>query len=181
MDNQQVRLLNNDPELSWVAGIIEGEGHIGLAKKTKGDFQYMPRIMITNTDETLLDELGKILRDKNLAFYRRRQDIDDRMIRKIGNKVIKRNRKLSEVCICGVSRVRRLLEAIIPYIRGEKKARAIIVRDFCKNRMSQYKGKKPLPYTDLDHKLYKDFRSLVENPRDYTLNPIIRDDIVRTA
>ena len=180
MDNQQVSLLNGDPDLAWVAGIVEGEGYVGLARRIKGDFQYFPRVAITNTDELMLDEIGKILKSRNIAYYRIRQNIDGRFIRNIGNRIIKRNRRMSEICFVGLTRVKRLLDAIIPYMRSEKKERAKIILDFCNYRLDTKNGCHYAKYTNYEHNLYKQFRSLVENPRDYTLNPI-RDDIVRTT
>ena len=64
MDNQQVRLLFN---ISWICGIIEGEGCIGLHpmnKKMKNGLPYYyPRISITNSDYEILNACILILKE----------------------------------------------------------------------------------------------------------------------
>lgn len=156
MDNQQVRPL----EIAWLAGIIEGEGYIGLSCKVTGDFQYLPRVQIINSDMTLLEEASKILKNHDVPHYI--------MHRKPSLKGLKNNRRVTDLRITGISRVAKVLELVAPLMRGEKKARAEVILKFCQSRMGVYKN---TPYQEVEHSLYQDFRKLVENPRDYTLNP----------
>jgi hypothetical protein len=179
VENQQVSQLN-DTDLAWVAGIVEGEAYIGLSKRIKPEFQYVPRIQIINTDGLMLNAVGEILKKRNLAYYRHRWDIDKRRRRKIYDNYGVSNRKSGDIVFVGLGRVKKVLDAILPYMRGERVSRAKIVLEFCNYRLNARNGKSYLPYSEHEHNLYKKLRQIVENPRDYTLNPI-RDDIVRTA
>jgi hypothetical protein len=155
MDNQQERLLRE--ELSWATGIIEGEGHIGLSRHTVGYLQYVPRVQIINSDEIMLEEVGRILKKAGLAYYRKRRNIDPRVKRK----------PMHDLVIVGLKRVKRTLDVIMPYIRGLKIREAKIVLAFCNERLSQVN--KFRPYTEKEHNLFKDYCRLRESPE--TIRP----------
>jgi hypothetical protein len=171
MDNQQVS-QHNDTDLAWVAGIVEGEGYIGLSKRSNPELQYVPRIQIINSDGLMLNAIGEILKRRNLAHYRHRWDIDRRRRVKVYESYGVRNRKMGDIVFVGLSRVKRILEAILPYMRGERVERAKIVLEFCNHRLNCKNENKYAPYSTFEHDLYKKLRQIVENPRDYTLNPI---------
>jgi len=167
MDNQQERLLKHI-ELSWVAGIVEGEGHIGLSKHTRGYLQYVPRLQIINSDELMLEDVGRILKKNGLAYYRKRRNVDKRV----------RKKQMHDLCITGLKRTSRALGVIIPYMRGLKRREAEIVLSFCKERLS--KSNKFRPYTEVEHDIYRDYRSLRESPETIRPTKFDFDEIVRT-
>jgi len=171
MDNQQVSQLN-DTDLAWIAGIVEGEGYIGLSKRIKPELQYVPRIQIINSDGLMLEAIGKILEERKIAYYRHRWDIDHRRRVKIYNQYGKRNRKMGDVVFVGLGRVKKVLDAILPYMRGERVERAKLVLEFCNYRLGKKDENKYAPYSEYEHNLYNKLRQIIENPRDYTLNPI---------
>lgn len=52
-----------DRYLGWVAGIVDGEGHIGLGKQKQNGcrrYNYHPTIHVTNTNYEILNELEKL-------------------------------------------------------------------------------------------------------------------------
>ena len=99
----------NPNDLSWLAGIIEGEGslYIGLiADKTMYSPCYRPELLITNTDYTMVVAMAKIT----------------------GNKIYERiptqeNRHDSYKIQMYGDKLRKLLPQIIPYIRSLSKKR----------------------------------------------------------
>ena len=53
-------------ELSWLAGIVDGEGHI-LIRKSQGGYHQL-RMGITNTDEGIITHCRNILTKMNVFF-----------------------------------------------------------------------------------------------------------------
>lgn len=171
IDNQQERQSN---DLAWVTGIIEGEGYIGLSKHMVGYLQYVPRVQIINTDDTLLENVGRILKENGLAYFRKRHYVDKRVKRK----------PCHDLVICGIKRVTKTLELIIPYMKTKKKRNAELVYKFCLERLSN--PNKFRKYTEKEHLIYKDLRqwvdedSWIESPE--TIRPTAKaDDIVRPS
>lgn len=169
IDNQQER---QSIDLSWVAGIIEGEAYVGLSKHTVGYLQYVPRVQIINTDDLMLDNVGKILTKYGLSYYKKRHFVDKRVKRK----------PCHDLVICGIKRVVKTLELLIPYMKTKKKKNAELVYKFCLERLN--KPNKFREYTEKEHNIYKELRrwvekdSWIESPE--TIRPtLIRDDIVR--
>jgi hypothetical protein len=170
IDNQQER---RSIDLSWVAGIIEGEGYIGLSRHIVGYLQYTPRVQIINTDDIMLENVGKILKENGLAYFRKRHFVDKRVKRK----------PCHDLVICGIKRVTKTLELIMPYMRTKKKRNAELVYKFCLERLS--KSNKFRKYTDKEHNIYKEIRqwvdkdSWIESPETIRLT-VKTDDIVQT-
>lgn len=167
MDNQQERLLNC-MELSWVAGIIEGEGYIGLAKHKVGYLQYIPRLQIINSDEIMLDEVGRILVKNGLAYYVKHRNVDPRVKKK----------QMHDVVITGVKRTSRALKVLLPYMRGLKRREAEIVLAFCLERLRLKNNYRP--YSKVEHNLFLDYRKLRESPETTRSTAFNADDIVRS-
>jgi len=134
MENQQERLL----DLAWLAGILEADGtfqmnRANLRKKSalskKQYWQIEPRILVVNTDVTMVSEIKRILRENNLAFYE--------IIREqtgIGHKLI------SQVSIVGLKRINRFIKCLLPYLKGAKKYLAQDILDFTNLRLERGKG-----------------------------------------
>lgn len=136
-DNQQERLC----ELSWLGGIIDGEGCISFKKNTgkcwknKSERPLYPIISISNTDIRMIDKIIEILEKNHIAFYR-----EDRRGKK-------KNKDSISVCIKGIKRTKRFLDLIIPYLVS-KKERAELLLEFCELRSHNHK-----PYTQYEKDL----------------------------
>lgn len=121
-------------EIGWLAGIVDGEGSIGLKRgkdKREGrtPMTYTPFIQITNCDFILLSEVKRILNQANIHFYfwdgREKQ----------------RNEKWADsgnIAIGCLQECIKFLELMIPYLIA-KKERAIILLEFCQERLGKRK------------------------------------------
>lgn len=60
-------------EAAWLAGIIDGEGYIGLCKQLKGVGNFYPKIDITNTNLEMIEKIQaiykKLVIDKEIKKY----------------------------------------------------------------------------------------------------------------
>jgi len=58
---------------AWLAGFIDGEGYIGLVKQIKptGGLRYHPQVVITSTDEKIIEEIQILIPITKRAFLRR--------------------------------------------------------------------------------------------------------------
>jgi len=118
-DDQQASLC----DLSWLGGIIDGEGSIQVAKgsKKRGKVQGVhPRITIVNTCPILIDKVKTILEEYHIAFYQNTTHYEYKLPAK----------PLHGVLIHGYKRATRFLELIIPYLVS-KKLKACLLHDFC--------------------------------------------------
>lgn len=169
MGNQQERF---DLELSWLAGIIEGEGWISLSmikslKKTgKYYAAFTGNIGMTNTDYLIVNKVEEIF--NKLEFKYRLQERPAHVGKDGGNRKAKK-----EISVYSRQYVIKLINHIVPYMIGEKKNRALKLLEFYKIRESKPKqgihskyGKEEL---DIYNSLYS-YRGKTrsEIPNDYT-------------
>jgi hypothetical protein len=139
MGNQQERF---DIELSWLTGIIEGEGWISLIvyknrqryHKDKENYTlaFTPNIGMANCDFIIVDKV-KSLFDRLGIKYRYQ-------LRKshVGKDGICRKDK-AEISVISQKNIRILAEAILPFMIGEKKNRLLKVLEFLDLRASKAK------------------------------------------
>jgi hypothetical protein len=125
MDNQQA--TPSEPELAYFAGIIDGEGWIGLQKRfVKNRFTvYAPRVRVTNTDSNIIEHIQMIWEKLgvNGHLYENTQDPS-----------VSNGKPVMYIQIQKQELIKKTLEALLPYLVG-KKARAIMLLRFLnKNR-----------------------------------------------
>lgn len=73
IDNQQKRLM----DISWLAGILEGEGCFTVQTRTivpkrKGGMRmpsYTPLIQVTNTNELIIEKTQRIMKELGIGCY----------------------------------------------------------------------------------------------------------------
>ena len=124
MDNQQVTPY----ELGWLAGIIDGEGYLGLQKENdkrnskKIRYKFTPCIHITNCDEAIVLKSRDIIKKLGANFYVRACK---------GRKNTKDHYRLQTRRFKNILIV---LKATIPYLTGTKQERAKLLLEFCKLR-----------------------------------------------
>lgn len=128
MDNQQVTL----DELGWLAGIIDGEGYLGICLETDhrhiGNYcdgkKAVAMLHITNTDEAIVLKARDIMRKVGINPY----------IRVSQHKGVKKD--VYRLQTKRFTNIITLLPFVIPYMTGEKKKRAELVLEFCISRQS---------------------------------------------
>ena len=122
MGNQQITAF----EVGWLAGIIDGEGYVGLQKeydrRAGVHIRIDPQIHITNCDESIVLKARDIMRKIEVNPY----------IRATKSKGVKKDIFILQ--IHRLAPIARLLDVVIPYMTGTKRERAILVCEFCKLR-----------------------------------------------
>lgn len=122
VDNQQERPFDS---LAWLAGIIDGEGHIGMSKqKYKEYIRYTPRVCIVNTDVALLDAVGTILKENNIGFHVSTRQRNER------------SKPTFDFTTSGIKRLAKLLPLLVNRLRGKKERAAKILNEYVQTRMS---------------------------------------------
>ena len=125
MGNQQA----TDAELGWMAGIIDGEGWLGMCvgaeksyRPTHHTRQYSVTvdIKVTNCDPEIIVKAAQIMRKIGVNPYIRQPKVE-----------LKENHKPHyEVSVHRMAPVRRVLEAVLPYLVGTKLERANLILRF---------------------------------------------------
>lgn len=141
-DNQQRRL---ESRLSWLGGIIDGEGMVTTIKRVNGksnQYGYMPRVSIVNTDLIIINEVISICEEVSLPYY---------VQTKRGKGLWKTK---YEIIFNGIRKCKPILEIIIPYLVA-KQQRAVSLLEFCNKRLSLPRQS---PYSEGDIKLAQSIR-----------------------
>lgn len=119
MDNKQATLHETD--LAYLAGIIDGEGWVGLQKRIMGKWvTYKPALRITNTDANIINRVYEIWEMLGVTghIYENEQ-----------NPSITNGKMIMNLQLNKQSVIKVVLESVIPYLVG-KKARAIMLLRF---------------------------------------------------
>ena len=166
-------------KLAWLAGIWDGEGSITIFShiEKNGCRKLCPTISLWNTDIKMIAEVIKILDSFGIrltiyAQYARKEKHSDCY------KLLSRN----------MTKIQKFLEIITPYLIS-KKPQAELLKRFVDSRLSKMvNGIKPQKwnYTEEEQSFEQQMRILNKTGnkrilRDYTLDPLKGDDIVRTA
>lgn len=122
MDNQQERIK---ADLNWLAGIWEGEGWFSMQRNTKKSSNgiYLD-CGVANTDISLMDSVMTILSEHFIPFQAGLRNMTGRFGKKPQH----------HIRIRGFLRVKRFLTLILPFLRGEKKERAVLISKYIKYR-----------------------------------------------
>lgn len=166
MDNQQERF---DIELSWLAGIIEGEGWVSLgfvtSQKRNGTKlpTYVPNIGLVNTDFVIVEKCEYIFNRLGLKYRSQ--------LRKAytGSDGISRKEK-KEISVASHENFKILANAIYPYMVGEKKNRVKKVLEFIELRSKKPRAGINSRYGEEEHEIYNQLYSYKGKSRSKILN-----------
>lgn len=139
-DNQAGKLST----IGWIAGIFDGEGYIGLWKRTdhRPTYKdtYRPSMVIANTDEKTISYLSEQLKLFGIAHYvKTRQPTKAHW------------RRYWTVEINGFKRLQKFINFIEDYCIT-KKEQVLLVKEFIDRRSLVNKN---IPYTARDHEIYE--------------------------
>lgn len=130
MDNPQV----TDIDLGWLAGIIDGEGWLGVSLETEHWYRegkntrqksIKVEIKIVNCDPAIVERTASIIRKLGVNPYMRH-----------GNRTQKMKRPIYEVATKRLVTVQRILLAVRDHLTGSKQERADIILRFIQLRQS---------------------------------------------
>lgn len=170
MGNQQERF---EIELSWLAGIIEGEGWISLVvyknrqryHQDKDNFTlaFTPNIGMVNCDLVIVDKVKSIFDMLEIKYrYQLKKAY-------IGKDNISRKEK-GEISVISQKNIRILANSIIPYMIGEKKNRLMKVLEFLDLRASKPRSGPNSKYGKEEMDIYYSLYSYKGKSRSKILN-----------
>ena len=138
-------------DLAWLAGIWEGEGTIAIFshQEKNGITKICPCCSVVNTDLALINKVRKILQELGCNFTLKEYNEKNRK-----KKWVYRTQNQRYIIL--------FLEAILPYIYGNKKANAEIVLDYTKQRLAKIErlpSKGTTKYDETDWSYLTKFRS----------------------
>jgi len=173
-DNQQE--IAKETEKAWLAGFLEGDGYITLSsqlaskKKKDSGLVVVPNIGFTNQD-ALLIERAKVICEKISGTGGWINEIANNTAYKYPSS----NPTIINLSVRKFSACSKILEAIIPYLAGQKLARARLLLSFINRRLCHPR----MPY-DLDEvgivKTFVETQINGKNPRHgKTLRKFLRD------
>ena len=129
MDNQQA----TKAELGWLAGIIDGEGYLGMSVEAEHNYRegHQTRqhsikieIKVTNCDPAIVVRTAEIMQKLGVNPYIRQPAMPKNTNHNV----------YFEASIKRMAPVKRVLDAVLPYLVGSKLERANIVLQFIELR-----------------------------------------------
>lgn len=119
-------------ELAWLAGIIDGEGSIALFsnQEQSGSWKIKPVVNFVNTDLGIINTALDIL-------YR--NDVKPYIVKRHQSKKNKNHKDVIEVKVSSVPEIKKFLELVSPYLKGEKKHKAEILLRYATRRDEKFK------------------------------------------
>jgi LAGLIDADG-like domain len=134
--------------IGWIAGFFDGEGYIGLWKRTDHRVNYKdtyrPSIVIANTDKKTIDYLSEQLISFGITNYIKYRPSKNAW------------RESWVVEINGFKRIKKFIDFIEEYT-VTKKEQVLLVKEFLERRMAVYKN---VPYIERDHEIYEKLKLL---------------------
>lgn len=169
MDNKQATL--QDTDLAYLAGIVDGEGWVGLQKRLlKQWVTYKPALRVTNTDANLINRIYEIWETLGVSGH----IYENEMSPSVPNGKQVMNLQLNKQ-----SDILKVLNAIIPYLVA-KKARAVMLKRFLDKTVDREEA-----YLSIRAANRKgapsDLRESSETTREAPQVPPVDDDIVQAA
>ncbi len=123
MGNQQA----TEAEIGWLAGIIDGEGHIGLSNQNSKKVRSVRAdLQIVNTDIKLIEKLVNILRKMGVNPY-----VRERVH-------VKSTWSTNTIVTIGkFAHIKRILDIVKPHLTGMKSEKTEIVLALIESRMKK--------------------------------------------
>lgn len=142
MGNQQATMT----DIGWLAGIIDGEGHLGLSYQNKNRCTTIKfDLSVVNTDFAITDKVVRILRDLGVNPY-----VRDRVH-------IKSQWATNRIVTVGkMIHIERVLFAVLPSLTGIKHEKANLMLALIESR----KNKQRRPYDAHENAIVEKFRGI---------------------
>jgi len=135
-------------ELSWLGGIVDGEGSVLLSKDIHRKFKCVhPRMTITNTEPKMINKIIEILKKYYIPHHiRMRSPKKGQSIKRLGKPYL----PLTEIRIEGFRRLKKFLPLIKSYLIS-KREKADLLEEFIDSRLSKLGN--PIPYNEKEKNL----------------------------
>lgn len=136
MDRENQQETVSDIELGWFVGMLEAEGSIVLLVSRRKDrtrnLRVIPRAIMTNTDQGVIDKYIDILTRLGIGKHVRRTAPNNTESAK---RLATSYQDITYVTVQGMKRMHKLLTIITPHMMSEKKKRAEILLSFISTRL----------------------------------------------
>jgi hypothetical protein len=148
MDNQQERTHLKKYLLGWLAGFIDADGSLMLAKQTykRGEISchYRPMIVFHNTNMQTMKKIEDILDHYKLPYY-----CQDRYYKTQVGKGEKQRRSYRRITIYGFKRCKKFFDVTEIKLIGKKDQQDLMLK-YIDYRFSRPRGEK-LTQVDIDY------------------------------
>lgn len=193
MKDEPIGEIGNQQEtdIGWLSGIIDGEGYIGLEvmhserfnkRKIKGNPKslskigennpqwkggkpkryFAPRISVANTDPAIIVKARDLLKSYGIGYYI------------MEKKAVEPRQAVFTIRIDRLSHIKTLLEITLPHLVGYKKAKGSLLLEYVSGRVAKghnlTKGSNhcnQIPYSDREIEIASILDSWI--PNDHTL------------
>lgn len=136
-------------ELAWLAGIMEGEGSFFIAKQLRNKTpapQLRGTISLTNTDPMIINKAYSIFKGFGVELH----------IQEFTNKKGS-TKPVYEMTTAQQDKVQKVCSELIPFMFGEKKAKAEMLLRFVTKRLEKRISNKKAGYDEEDWVTYTQF------------------------
>lgn len=177
VDNQQA--TPSEAEIAWLAGIIEGEGSLGLnasKRKDRSSVKIHVVVRIYNTDAGIISKCVEILKGLNVGHYIQERNLGPTL--KINGKDYKARDPILEIQVKKFQDAYILLQKIRPWMFGDKHLRASLMLQFLERRLeriNKFQGNTRIPYNKGDLAPVKKFYELTQVKRNRELERVLND------
>jgi hypothetical protein len=167
--------MAKDTDIAWLAGAIEADGSVGMGfhktkLKSREGFAVGPAITFTNQDALLIEAVEAIM------FYVCGKRPQLRAV----NTNYENGRYSMALTMRGQPAVLALLLALVPYMRGEKGAKARLLISFINSRQSKKRVRGHTPYDRSELGIIVDFYDRVQRKggkRNLAVRQIIQQQV----
>ena len=161
-DNQQP--TPTEGEIAWLAGIIEGEGTLIMSLWQRNEREGQKpkvglQVKIYNSDAGIILQASSILERLAVGFHLKERDMPP-MLKPGGDGYYAPSAPMLTLTVSKLSAVAAILQAIRPWLYGDKAARADLMLKFLKRRFSKFEDEsmgKRAPYDAGDIRLVLKF------------------------
>jgi hypothetical protein len=124
-ENDSVGSISRDvADLAWLAGIVDGEGHLGINWSTQHEVlrsgekkrQFVLRCHIRNTDPFMMKKISDIYHRHNLRFFW-----------KLCKPQKKHHRETIEIIVYTMGALEKLLNLLLPFLVTKKRQGQLIL------------------------------------------------------
>ena len=156
-----------ETDISWLAGIVEGEGWIGIMNnKARRHRQF--KVGIANTDPFMLRKISEIIHSLGINFY---WGLAKPKMTRVSGSRVKYQMTLE---ISGNRNVRKFLKIIFPYLHSSKREISVLMIEYLDWRATlPEKGPLPMPWLEEKQLALKERLSLIRK-RQYSLQRLPR-------
>ena len=126
-ENASVGSISREVDLSWLAGIIDGEGNIDYSTKVRtttggNQFTYFtPKLRITNTDLRMIRKISEIYVLHNIVFFYALNSVK----RYKNRKDTWRNQL--EITVASQGSMKKMLQWVLPYLVNKRDMASMMI------------------------------------------------------